>query len=233
MSVLVLIIKYWTKPGNHNIANLTEAFSDPYFLTRVYDEVVPENVDPQSYLILNALIYSASNFSSLPVILIMDNSVTNVSPTTMASFVQNSLLTGSGLVYLTKWEDQCGSYVYVDPSLSKIAWTKNPQGAQCVLYTPVSRDSLIPILQASETTAAITLTSLINQSKISAVTFVPNIVDFDIRLATNNSQLLYLNECVSETNQTDNSASAIVYFIIAIGVLILFAWALLSLGPKD
>jgi hypothetical protein len=238
MSVLVSIVKHWTHPMDKNIGRIQRAFSSNYFITTIFDEPVPDNVtDVQSYLILGALSKAKNRYPHLPVIVIMDNSVTNVKDMERRISTALSSAPNAGLFYLTKWMDTCSAYSYIEDSIdngSAFAWTKNPSGAQCILYMPSTRDSLITTLSSSDQSVSTILNTWVVQEKVRATTFVPNIVDFDIELATTTDQFLFLNECSNVPPQsTDNSALSVVYFIIAIGVVILFAWAFISLGPKN
>lgn len=226
MSVLVLIVKYWTKPGNTNISRLLNSFSDPYFVTEVFDRKVPESTSsPTTYLVLKALEYAREHFPLLPVCIIMDNSVVN--DCDMKARTIELLATGTDLGYYGKWMDTCSQYDWIGYRLVN---TFAPKGVQSVLYSPNTRDILINFLLTSSVSDIV---GLISTNKLSASAFTPNVIDFDIELATDNSQLLYINECSAESSSnTDNTASSIVFFVIAVGVVAMFAWSLLSIG-KD
>jgi hypothetical protein len=67
----------------------------------------------------------------------------------------------------------------------------------------------------------------IAEAKLKATVFVPNIIDYDIELATSNEDYLKANECQplsALSEQTTPSNATYIWLVIIIIVMILLAW---------
>ena len=194
-------------------------------------------------------------WTQLPVIIVKDSSVSNITPVGktdikhinpsdnviggMRDRIKVSLNSAkqADLFFLCKWSDACNKYVDIVSSIdhgSSLKWSFQPTATQAIMYTPSTRD----FVQNSLVTATVPLSTLLNTNiangSLLATVFVPNIIDFDISLATANSDYAKLNECapvVTSTTSTTNSA-AFVWFVAITACIFLIAWALIQLGPK-
>lgn len=307
-SVLVIILQCETKSCDANINNLKRAFSDPYFTVQVcaVDSPPPHNPNiktlnnfqyTENYFMRKALAYAAEGpyltnsqgliepqqwWNNIPVIIVKDSSVSNVTLPSGANdplYIQygstnrksrisepkssnpdnlaldNNKLYNEGmkrrialaldrakeadLFFLCKWHDACNKYVDVENTDntnhgSTLKWSVQPTATQAIMYTSRSRDYIHNALL----TATIPLSDILNinisKGNLLATVFVPNIIDFDIDLATSNEDYNKLNECApvqESTTNTTNTAS-ILWLIIIIIIIILVAWALIQLGPR-
>lgn len=248
MSVLVVILTGETKPSDDNIQNLQWLFSDPYFEVKIIEVTPPPTItNVENYRMLKALSYAA-NFN-IPSIIIKDSSVSNVTPLGKTSYsdeiiggmvnrIQTALSVElADLCYLCTWNDNC-------PQLKDIAgignidhgstlkWTIYPNATQAILYRPIARDFIKDALENSDIPLGQMLNSYISSGKLLATTFVPNIVDFDITLATAASDYLKLNECGtgSGTSSSSSNASSIIWFLIIVAIIIFIAWSVIRLN---
>lgn len=280
-SVLVIILQCETKSCDANISNLKWAFSDPYFTVQVCAVDPPTSI-PQlktltqsqyidNYNMRKALTYAAEGpyfsneegviesqawWNNMPVIVIKDSSITNLTPfgwkansnlspeEAVIGGMKHRIKTAidrahqADLFFLCKWNDACDKYIDVDGSNqvnhgSSLKWSTQPTATQAIMYSPAGRDYVRNSL--SKTTAPLSdlLNSHIARGEILATVFVPNIIDYDVDLATSNEDYAKLNECAppqAVTEGTTNSA-ALVWLILIIIIVILVAWALVQLSP--
>jgi len=215
----------------------------------------------ENYMMRKALTYAAEGpylpngqgnpepkfwWMGLPVIIVKDSSVSNITPegtTTvdlpdrhiggMKKRIKTALdkAKSADLFFLCKWNDACDKYT--DVPNSNLKWTIQPTATQAIMYTPTTRDYVREAL----VTATISLSTILNnnivQGTLLATVFVPNIIDFDIDLATSNTDYAKLNECApipTETTTTSNT-SYIIWFIIIIILILLVAWVLIQISP--
>ena len=271
-SVLVIILQGETKACDPNISNLQAAFSDPYFTVQVLNVgLPPSSTSPSSSLTYNqyvenyqmrkALDYAAEGpfidgrgtgrWSSYPVIIIKDSSVTNVSASGftdrsnpnyeiggMRSRIQNArgLARNADLYFLTVWNDACERYVDIETSVDRgsgLAWTLKPTSTQAVMYTPSSRDFIREQLVTSMIPLSNILNNTVGSGQLLATAFVPNIIDYDINLAVQNSDFYKLNQCAAVTDPTNSTSnvSSLLWFAVIVGIIILTAYILVVLGP--
>ncbi|CAH6418158.1 Hypothetical protein HVR_LOCUS33 [uncultured virus] len=196
-------------------------------------------------------------WTKLPCIIVKDSSVSNITPPGRTDFPhtlpEDNIIGGmkrristalnkarqADLFYLCKWHDACNKYVDVNEvgSIdhgSTLKWSVQPTSTQAIMYTSSSRD----FIREALVTATVPLGDLLNtniaQGNLLATVFVPNIIDFDIDLATNNSDYAKLNECapVTSTTSSESSASSAVWFGVIVLIVILVAWALIQIGPR-
>ena len=282
-SVLVIILQGETRKCDQNITNLKWLFSDPYFTVQVC-AVDPPSIYPdikslsqqqyfENYSMRKVLTYASEGpyitdssgqlspqylWRDLPVIIVKDSSVSNLSSTGLTNFIHsdNTDLRAIGgikhriktalshakqadLFFLCKWNDACDKYTDVDNYNnvnlgSSLKWSLRPTSTQAIMYTPSSRNYIIQSLLSASLPLSDIINSNISKGNLLATVFVPNIIDFDIDLAVSNSDYNKLNECapvpVSTTN-TDNTSS-IIWFIIIIIIILLSAWFLMQMSQS-
>jgi hypothetical protein len=267
-SVLIIILQVETKPPDSNIENLKWVFSDPYFITQVYKVDPPPDIPANStlsydsyvenYSMRKALVFAQEGWPKLPVIIVKDSSICNITPsgTTNVNFPtipSNKVIGGmknriqvaldkasqADLYYLCKWNDVCNQYTDVVGATgsidhgSYIRWSVQPTATQAIMYTPSSRDFVANALVTATVALGTLLNNYIAQGKLLATAFVPNIIDFDITLATSASDYAKLNECAPvAVTATSSNASSFIWFAIILLLIIIVAWSLLQLGPQ-
>lgn len=257
--VLVLILaNFESKQCDSNVKNLKNVFSDEYFITKVIEFTCSKKL-PQNSTITTAqynelqIMKKAIEFATfgdgkgggwpnLPVIIVKDSSVSNVTSEGMKDRISYALRTvkNADLFFLTVWSDACTKQKLIVPSVdggSSLNWTYQPTSTQAILYTPASRSTIKEMIINSTVSYSAMLNSAIASGKLHAVTFTPNIVDFDISLATTNTDYYKLNTCagIVSTTDTTNGLSSLLFFIILVAVIIFTAYCLLVLGanPKE
>jgi hypothetical protein len=282
-SVLVIILKCDKKLKETNINNLKWVFSDPYFITQVKmfepkpltdGNGTPILTNPniaytENYCMYQALKYAAEGpyvinddgsitkeglWSNLPVIIVKDNSVSNITPSGITNSSRDKIIGGmknriqialqkaqsADLYYLARWNDNCTKNTLVagTESIDKgssLQWTIQPTATQAIMYTPKSRDIVSNALctMASNISLSDYLNSAIYDRKFVATAFVPSIISFDTNLATSQTDFNKLNECFPISTDTPNTSNTnLIWLIVLILVVILVASALIQLGPK-
>jgi len=197
-------------------------------------------------------------WTKIPCIIVKDSSISNITPagTTDRDFPDNppdKIIGGmkdrvktalnkarqADLYFLCKWNDLCNKYTdvtgvgFIDHG-STLKWSVQPTATQAIMYTPSSRDYVREALVTANVTLSELLNANIAQGKLLATVFVPNIIDFDIDLATSNSDYLKLNECdpaVATVTQT-TSSNSIIWFVVIVLLIIIVGWSLIVLGPQ-
>ena len=148
------------------------------------------------------------------------------------------------LHFLTVWGDSCSTYQPVTGSTldPKLVWTTRPNSTQAVIYKPVARDyarnklidSNLPLgeLLDSWLTSGVLLNQLDNRV-LKGTAFVPNIINFDISLATSSSDYYKLNHCGSNVvKQPGSPITGFIWFLVIVAVILFVAYCLIVLGPK-
>lgn len=197
-------------------------------------------------------------WSKIPVIIVKDSSVSNITTagTTDEDHPTNSEDNHIGgmkrrikvaldrarqadLFFLCKWHDACNKYVDVTgvDSIdhgSNLKWSVQPTSTQAIMYTPYSRDYVSNALLTANVTLSEFLNTSISSGQLLATVFVPNIIDFDIDLATSNADYVKLNECAPVATATTSNASvaSFIWFGVIIALILIVAWALIQIGPK-
>jgi hypothetical protein len=219
--------------------SLTYASEGPYFVNQ-------DNILTPQYW-----------WKNIPCIIIKDSSISNITPIGITKFSHTSsednIIIGmknrikialekasnADLFFLCKWNDACNKYVDVDtsttPSQSSLKWSIQPTSTQAIMYKPPSRDYIIKSLSTSNIPLSVILNTNISQGHLLATVFVPNLIDFDIDLATSNDDYHKLNECapIPSSTSTSSNTSSIIWLIIIIIAVILVAWFLIQFTPKS
>lgn len=161
------------------------------------------------------------------VIVVKENSVSNVSPNTLAELISNINRREFQIAYLCKWQDRCDLYTNkttVPDSTTLIVKTESPFGIQALLFTPSGRDIVINLKPTKSLSD--TLNEIISENKISAITIVPNLLDFDITTATNNIDYLKVGECRQPPMQQNGQGGSfpILWLLFSIILILIVAW---------
>lgn len=182
-------------------------------------------------------------WSKIPVIIVKDSSISNVVPGDNASIggmkrrikVALEKAQQADLFFLCKWNDACNKHTDIEGNIdhgSKLKWSVQPTATQAIMYTPSSRNYIRTSLMTSNISFSELLNTNISQGKLMATVFVPNIIDFDVDLATSNADYAKLNECAPVPTNTDNNnnVAPVIWFIILIILMILVAWMLIQIS---
>jgi len=196
-------------------------------------------------------------WTKIPVVIVKDSSVSNITPSGITTVnhpgvpsdniiggmkhrIKTALTVAvqADLFYLTRWLDSCDKNTDVDGAGnnvrgSSLKWSVSPTATQAIMYTPSTRDYVRNALITSTTSLSEMLNNDISKGQLLATVFVPNLIDFDINLATSTNDYTKLNECapVNET-VTTTGVSSLLWFVVIIIIIIVVAWALIQLGPK-
>jgi len=190
-------------------------------------------------------------WAKLPVLIVKDSSVSNITPSGVAASkdviggmperIRTALnkANQADLYFLCVWNDACNLYSDIDgigaiAHGSTLKWSVQPSATQAVMYTPSSRDYFREALINATVPLGSLFNSILQQGNMLAAAFVPNLIDFDIDLATSNDDYAKLNECAAITTSSANSSSVatILWFILIIVLVFVVAWAMIVLGPQ-
>lgn len=232
--MLVIILQSETKQCDNNIANLKHLFSDPFFIVQVCK--VDEDINIDNHHMRKALNFAAEGpyqnyqptyaWAKLPVLIVKDSSVSYLDRNLIKERILTALDKAShaDLYYLCKWNDACHKFVDVDNS-EDLKYSLQPTSTQAIIYSSSSRDKVREALLETKLNLSEYLNLQISQSKLSAVIFSPNIIQYDINLARTKDDFLKLNECqqmVKVTNET--SSTQIVWLIVFIILVVIVLW---------
>lgn len=245
-SVLVIILNYNTKQCNNNISNLKWLFSDPYFVVRVYTIYSPTKIINSSlidnYYMKKALKYAAevdkASWKNIPCIIIKDDSVSHLYPdhavtsNGIKSRISSALIKApsADLLFLCKWNDQCEKYEDIIKNDSTIKWSTKPTSTQAILYKPHTRELILNLLKNSSVTLGDLLNSQIQNKKIKSLVFVPNLISFDISLATSSLDYNKVNECQNQIQTapaTDSTTTIFAWFAGFVILLCIVCWIMM------
>lgn len=200
-------------------------------------------------------------WSKIPVIIVKDSSISNITTSAKANVshtdpiddiiggMQHRISTAldkareADLFFLCKWNDLCNKYTNVSGLTgnmidhgSTLKWSIQPTATQAIMYTPATRDYIATGLISATIPLSDLLNNNIQQGNLLATVFIPNIIDFDIDVATSASDYLKLNECdpASTTNGSTGTttASTFIWFGVIIALIIFVAWFLIQSGPR-
>lgn len=242
--VLVVILHCEAKQSDKNVSLIKRLFSDPYFIVQDFHPSNRENENKSfkealtfaskgPFVMENNNIQSQSWWTNLPCIIIKDSSVSNISPNEMKERIKTSLEKAktADLFFLCKWNDECNKFTDVQ-NHENIKWSKKPTSTQAIMFTPKSRDNINEMLRSNNLKVGDFLNNQITEGNLLATVFVPNIVDFDVNLATSNSDYAKLNECapVSNTNNKNVDMSIYVWILVVSVLLILISLFILQVS---
>lgn len=271
-SVLVLIVQCESRLCDRNITKLKWLFSDPYFTIQICSIDSPKKIPKnglsieqymENYYMRKILRYAyegpyilnsvgeqepQSWWRDLPVIIIKDSSISNLTP--FGSMEGSEIVGGikkristvlekaseADLYFLCKWNDSCNKYVDVEgidniDNGSKLKWSMKPTSTQAIMYKPKSRDYIRKELINTNKSLSDLLNFNIANSTMLATVFVPNIIDYDISLATSDNDYNKLNECETiKYQQSVTNNSQYVWLIIILILVFLVAWFLVQLN---
>jgi hypothetical protein len=265
-SVLVIILQSEATPHTENINNLKWFFSDPYFTVQVCrvdppgQIVAGKNLNTSQYLenyyMRKALAYAGEGpyingsdnkispqrwWTKLPCIIVKDNSISNLIPSTRKLSSRNFLggikkriktalerAKEADLFFLCKWDDNCEIYKNsnLSPKRSNLSTS-----TQAIMYTPLSRDFIRDSLMKVKLPLSDYLNLNISEGNLLATVFVPSIIDFDMNLITPPQNYETMNEHLSPQLSQPVTTTA-VWLIIVIVFIALIIWAVLQLMPK-
>jgi hypothetical protein len=193
-------------------------------------------------------IKQSREWENMPVVVVKDSSISVLSPDLMRDHIMyvRESVPNADLHFLTVWGDSCSTYQSVKSDGSEkadtganLVWTVNPNSAQAVMYTPSARDYVSDKLFDS-TVPLVSLFDLFLSPggpscgrSLKATACVPNVVNFDISLATSTSDYYKLNQCeTNATKQKGTAATGFIWFLVIVGLILFVGYCLIVLGPR-
>jgi hypothetical protein len=186
-------------------------------------------------------------WTDLPCLIVKDSSISHITPMGTIDVATGEREIGgmkrriktalekavdADLFFLCKWNDACSKFVDVAGGANllrgtSLKWSLQPTATQAIMYRPQSRDYIRSTVGPSVVPLGDFLNLHIAEAKLKATVFVPNIIDYDIELATSNEDYLKANECQplsALSEQTTPSNATYIWLVIIIIVMILLAW---------
>jgi hypothetical protein len=180
-------------------------------------------------------------WKNMPVLIVKDSSVSNMSPSILniRTGITHRIKTAlekaldADLFFLCKWNDTCDLYSDAYPSKDEffLKWSQKPNGTQAILYRPKTRDLIIEEMCKEKEYVAIgdLLSKKIANRELKAAVFVPNLIDYDINLATSKKDFNKLNQCehtrdVPYASSTTSESTKTIWLWILIILIVVVAW---------
>lgn len=181
------------------------------------------------------------------VLIIKDNSTTNVSPVNLAEILMAACQNKTWqLCYLTKWQDRCDLYtdkVKLGTTASILAKTYSPHGCQAILFSPEGRNIVLNEHKMKNgenfrVTSSLdtSLNYAIKEGHLDATCIIPNLVTYDITTIRKDADYAKCQECslleqpsnrVRSQRSVENSGgSGWVWFLLVLGIILLLLWYL-------
>lgn len=257
IKLLVIIIKHETRNGDSNVNKLRKLFNHPDCHVAVQQFSVPSQLresEAEDYIIDNynmikAMVYAANgplssdgrmlkNWSKLPVLIIRDSSVCNISQKDLMPRIQTALDSGNGddMMFLCIWQDECNKHA--DTDVDEMKWTNNPTSTQAIIYRPSGRDRAIKLLEDNLQPLGSLLNREIKNGNIKATAFRPNLINYDMDLATSQEDYMKANACLPITTSPDITSRSwsrktwIIIAIISLLLLILLGYLIYRLMKR-
>jgi hypothetical protein len=239
-------------PNSNRALKLANVFSDPCFNV-IFESEFPstsQNASTEDSIdtfrvvktLKDAETTNPNGFS----IHIKDSSVTQSSPSQVTNHIKHvikSCDTGIwDICYLCRWLDRCDLHTKVSEnpnSLGVISKTVSPQGFQAQLVSPKGRDLLLGNEELAPGRRFLPITTDYDSSlsrnielgRISAITFTPNLFEFDASLGRNDADYAKLSECRRPSGENDGLYS-LGWFLVVILFTIILAWFFLNAFPS-
>jgi hypothetical protein len=258
--VYVIILRCDARSNEAHVDNLKALFSNPAFIIEVLEVLPPSGASkPTStmstqnlielHCVTEALMTAATRHPELPVVVIKDSSISVASPDVIARNVLKPIQQNVDfdIYYLCKWMDECQKYSNVniaEETISgpRLVWTQSPNGIQALLFTVNGREVVLgrrPMRNGQtfkvDKPLSSALRDQIANGAIKALSIFPNLVEFDISLATSNADYLRTSQCrpvVNNGPMVTNSPAGIVWFTLIVLLVLLIAWAMIRAGPR-
>lgn len=196
------------------------------------------------------IVTAERRWSTLPVLVIKDSSV--VSATNMQGPIMVALEQAptADVFFLCKWLDACDKYTDLSELEGySLKWSLQPTATQAILYRTLARDYFYEELQRGSSSKsgdasgssqsyrqALSFSQLLNeeiaQGNIRAAVFVPNLVHFDMKVATHISDYNKLNQCATVPTSSTTNNKGLLWTIVALIVLMIVAWISIQIVPR-
>jgi hypothetical protein len=205
-----------------SVGRLRRLFDDPFFVVQVPPSEF--GVDSEYTITLNALRFAAiGQWSHLPCLLIGVSSLTYLNGKILKERLAPVLdsIAQPDLIYLCRWQDDCRKSRAVD-GMPDLVWSIAPTATQAIIYSTTARNILLstPLDNQIDTYGTL-LNQLIQAGNLSAVAFTPNLVNYDSRSATSDTDFNNLNVCASLDVAMAESFNYLPYiWILVVGVVV-------------
>ncbi|HSW77005.1 MAG TPA: hypothetical protein VLG50_08155 [Candidatus Saccharimonadales bacterium] len=219
----VIILNHYTKANDTNLSSLKNLFHDSFYNidilkldehVKVSDTLTIQECDE---VILFKKALKLAKHQSNPTLIIKDNSIC------FKSCIKNDIITAlqyeADCYFLCAWQESCYQYVHIDNTSMK--WTNGSPAVQALLLQPHTINRFYKKIKHNQSISTCLL-QMIKKYKYKCISFYPNLIEFDIRLATSNDDYLKLNRYLEDINSDSESDQTTVWiFLFAILIILL------------
>jgi len=244
-NILVLIINCETRACDNNIEQLKLAFSDEYFIVHEYKT---KSLHEHQYM-YKALQYASygpwvkdengknkpqKHWSDMPCLIIKDSSIITIS--NLVEYLEKAFKTPADLFFLCTWNDVCDKYITInETSDACLKWHSHSCATQAICYRPSARDHIRRALQHSSK-LPLELPFILNREikvgHLKGAVFIPNLVHYDINVATSHLDYIKINACAPSLSKKHNTNISIFIWFVALSIIILLvSWCLMDMTP--
>ncbi len=215
-----------------------------------YDSIDSDAKNPyerqEAYQVGWCLSDAKEKYPKQPVLILKDSSLCVVNPDTVYKVIYGVINndTPFHVCYLCRWNDKCHLHSHrrkLKGLAMYVAKTQSPHGVQALLFSPTGRDTLLgqkpmkngDFFKARESLSK-TLHAHIVHGNLDALCVMPNLIEYDIRLALEDDDFVKVNECTSVLHSGDVHPNAINIYVAALIIIILLfliIWAAICVAP--
>jgi len=166
-------------------------------------------------------------------IIIKEDVTTNLSKLQIINTISELINMNYDVIVISSWNDNCDTYKNITNEIDKYQLKEITQinSLQVIIIKNVVVQLTGIKNQISDFLNSIN--SYLVQSKLFAITTIPNLFTFDVMCASSNNELIKLNKCSFESVTTEyKSSSNFIWFIIISIFLIIFFIASIQLLSK-
>lgn len=170
-------------------------------------DLIPNNTENlENIKVLNILMNGKLKAPNKPLLIIKDTSTSSSDSTHLATMLNEIIeKTVFDIFYLSRWLDKCdmnSPVMTLENKLVRVTTTHYAQGFQAILFSNTGRDKVIDLLQKDDPrNLSDILLDSISRKKMTPLCAIPNLIEFDIKLASNILENTFKNSmCLMNVN---------------------------------
>lgn len=197
-----------------------------------------------------ALKDAAEKYPNSYVIIAKDTSVSSGSANRIAAIVSAAINANNkrkqpwDIFYLCNWEDRCDLYNEKQPitdMTTVLVDSSAPHGLQAVMFSPQGRDKVLgrqalpngstfPVLKDGTYSSASldeALNTAVQNKHLTAISAVPNVVEYDVTASRGNDDYRKLNRCLTTSSnfqQVATNSTNWLWLVLIIILIIIIVW---------
>lgn len=204
--ITIIIIQGYTKDSDPHINHLTQIFHD-YNIIVIDGENLTESEQYREALA------AAGEHTAL---ILKDNSLVDAS--SIHEHLKRCLTVKADCYFLCAWGDECWRYRKVKDNMY---FSSSCVATQAVIFQPHAARYLLEKLTPKRTVGVI-LGAAIKEHEWKCIVFYPNVVHFDVQMATDNQDYHKLNRCLFLEQEESETNTSYIIWVILIVILVIF-----------